>query len=97
MGRLCVTGVASSGCSVPELTRAGGQDCDGPIGAAGPYRVTAHPVSKPPNDSPVGDDRQIKSEDRRSVKLWVRPPRTGTHQCRGSDADRQGHSSSQSS
>ena len=26
-----------------------------------PYRVTAHPVSELPNDSPVGDDRQIKT------------------------------------
>ena len=49
--------------------------------SCGPYRVTAHPVSELPNDSPVGDDRQISSEDRRSVKLRVRPPPAGTHQC----------------
>ena len=30
---------------------------------------------------PVGDDRQISSQDQRSVKLRVRPPLTGTHRC----------------
>ena len=34
------------------------------VRAAGPYRVTAHPVSERPNDSPVGDDRQIKTRTR---------------------------------
>ena len=29
--------------------------------------------------APVGDDRQINSEDRRSVRLRVRSPRTGTY------------------
>ena len=58
----------------------GGQDCDGPW-LAGPYWVTAHPVSWLPDVAPVGDDRQINSEDRRSVRLRVRPPPTGTHQC----------------
>ena len=48
---------------------------------AGPYGVTAHPVSWLPYEWPVGDDRQISSEDRRSVKLRVRPPLTGTHGC----------------
>ena len=51
------------------------------MGAAGPYWVTAHPVSWLPYELPAGDDRQISSEDRRSVKLRVRPPPTGTHQC----------------
>ena len=37
--------------------------------------------SRLPYDSPAGDDRQINSEDRRSVKLRVRPPLTGTHRC----------------
>ena len=46
----------------------GGQDCDGPW-LAGPYWVTAHPVSWLPDVAPVGDDRQINSEDRRSVRL----------------------------
>ena len=46
---------------------------------AGPYWVTAHPVSWLPDVAPVGDDRQINSEDRRSVRLRVRSPRTGTH------------------
>ena len=27
------------------------------------------------------DDRQISSQDQRSVKLRVRPPLTGTHRC----------------
>ena len=36
-------GLASSGCA-RRLARVGGQDCDGP-GLAGPYWVTAHPVS----------------------------------------------------
>ena len=49
--------------------------------AAGPYWVTAHPVSWLPYESPADDDRQINSEDRRSVKLRVRPPLTGTHRC----------------
>ena len=31
--------------------------------------------------SPAADDRQINSEDRRSVKLRVRPQPTGTHRC----------------
>ena len=62
----------------PELARVGGQDCDGP-GAAGPYWVTAHPVSWLPYEWPVGDDRQISSKDQRSVKLRVRPSLTGTH------------------
>ena len=31
--------------------------------------------------SPMADDRQISSEDQRSVKLRVRSPPTGTHQC----------------
>ena len=39
------------------------------MGAAGPYGVTAHPVSWLPYEWPVGDDRQISSQDRRSVKL----------------------------
>ena len=51
------------------------------MGAAGPYGVTAHPVSWPPYEWPVGDDRQISSQDQRSVKLRVRPPLTGTHRC----------------
>ncbi len=29
----------------------------------------------------MADDRQISSEDQRSVNLWVRPPPTGTYQC----------------
>ena len=29
--------------------------------------------------SPMADDRQISSEDQRSVKLRVRSPPTGTH------------------
>ena len=29
----------------------------------------------------MADDRQISSEDQRSVKLRVRSPPTGTHQC----------------
>ena len=48
---------------------------------AGPYWVTAHPVSWLPYELPAGDDRQISSEDRRSVKLRVRPPLPGTHRC----------------
>ena len=53
------------------------------MGAAGPYWVTAQPVSWQPYDSPADDDRQINSEDRRSVRLRVRPPPTGTHRCHG--------------
>ena len=48
---------------------------------AGPYRVTAHPGSWLPSDAPGGNDRQVNSKDPRSVRLWVRPPPTGTHQC----------------
>ena len=44
-----------------------------------PIGSTAHPVSWLPYESPAGDDRQINSEDRGSVKLRVRPPLTGTH------------------
>ena len=59
----------------------GGQDCDGstlpqaPIGSL-PIRSDGLPCQ-----SPTDDDRQISSEDRRSVKLRVRPPPAGTHQC----------------
>ena len=59
----------------------GGQDCDGstlpqaPIGSL-PIRSDGLPCP-----SPTDDDRQISSEDRRSVKLRVRPPPAGTHQC----------------
>ena len=59
----------------------GGQDCDGstlpqaPIGSL-PVRSDGLPCP-----SPTDDDRQISSEDRRSVKLRVRPPPAGTHQC----------------
>ena len=34
-----------------------------------------------PYELPAGDDRQVSSQDRRSVKLRVRPPPAGTHQC----------------
>ena len=54
------------------------------MGAAGPYWVTAHPVSWLPYEWPVGDDRQISSKDQRSVKLRVRPSLTGTHRCHSS-------------
>ena len=54
------------------------------MGAAGPYWVTAHPVSWLPSEWPVGDDRQISSKDQRSVKLRVRPSLTGTHRCHSS-------------
>ena len=40
-----------------------------------------HPVSWLPYELPAGDDRQISSEDQRSVKLRVRLPLTGTHRC----------------
>ncbi len=39
------------------------------MGAAGPYWVTAHPVSWLPYEWPVGDDRQINSKDQRSTRL----------------------------
>ena len=65
----------------PWLARVGGQDCDGPWVQQAPYWVTAHPVSWLPYESPAADVRQINSEDRRSVKLRVRPPPTGTHRC----------------
>ena len=57
------------------------QDCDGstlpqaPIGSL-PIRSDGLPCQ-----SPTDDDRQVSSEDRRSVKLRVRPPPAGTHQC----------------
>ena len=38
--------------------------------------------------SPMADDRQISSEDQRSVKLRVRSPPTGTHQCHRVTPDR---------
>ena len=43
--------------------------------------VRTNPVSWLPYELPAGDDRQISSEDRRAVKLRVRPPLTGTHRC----------------
>ncbi len=66
------------------------------MGAAGPYWVTAQPVSWQPYDSPADDDRQINSEDRRSVRLRVRPPPTGTHRCHGATPSGRGdHAHSQ--
>ena len=38
--------------------------------------------------SPMADDRQISSEDQRLVKLRVRSPPTGTHQCHRVTPDR---------
>ena len=49
----------------------GGQDCDGSWVQAGPYRVTAHPVSWLPSDAPGGNDRQVNSKDPRPNQLWV--------------------------
>ena len=72
-------GLASSDCG-PELVRVGGQDCDGPW-VQQPLLGHGHPVSWLPYELPAGDDRQISSQDRRSVKLRVRPPPAGTHQC----------------
>ena len=66
------------------------------MGAAGPYWVTAHPVSWQPYDLPADDDRQINSEDRMSVRLRVRPPPTGTHRCHGATPSGRGdHAHSQ--
>ena len=48
--------------------------------------------------SPMADDRQISREDQRSVKLRVRSPPTGTHQCLSpSDSGQAEESCSQSS
>ena len=58
----------------------GGQDCDGPW-VQQPLWGHGHPVSWLPYELPAGDDRQVSSQDRRSVKLRVRPPPAGTHQC----------------
>ena len=58
-------------------------------GDGGPYWVTAHPVSWRPYDVAGGNDRQIRSEDHRSVNLRVRPPLTGTQQCHRADPVRQ--------
>ena len=69
--RACATGTGGPG-------RGRGRPSGRPHG---PYWVTAHPVSWPPYEWPVGDDRQISSQDQRSVKLRVRPPLTGTHRC----------------
>ena len=72
-------GLASSDCG-PELVRVGGQDCDGPW-VQQPLLGHGHPVSWLPYELPAGDDRQVSSQDRRSVKLRVRPSLTGTHRC----------------
>ena len=59
------------------LARVGGQDCDerrqAPIGSR-------HPVSWR-DDVAGGNDRQIRSEDHRSVNLRVRPPLTWHRRC----------------
>ena len=53
-----------------------GRRCGRPLSGHGPSGLSWLPY-----ESPAGDDRQISSEDRRSVKLRVRPPPTDTHQC----------------
>ena len=50
-------------------------------GYSRPLLGHGHPVSWLPYEWPAGDDRQVSSQDRRSVKLRVRPPPAGTHQC----------------
>ena len=45
--------------------------------AAGPYGVTAYPVSWLPYESPAADDRQINSEDRRSDAPICQDTRSG--------------------
>ena len=50
-------------------------------GYSRPLLGHGHPVSWLPYELPAGDDRQVSSQDRRSVKLRVRPPPAGTHQC----------------
>ena len=47
--------------------------------------------------SPMADDRQISSEDQRSVKLRVRSPPTGTPPVSPSDSGQAEESCSQSS
>ena len=50
-------------------------------GYSRPLLGHGHPVSWLPYELPAGDDRQVSSQDRRSVKLRVRPSLTGTHRC----------------
>ena len=59
----------------------GGQDCDGSTLQQAPIGSLPIRSDGLPGQSPTDDDRQISSEDRRSVKLRVRPPPAGTHQC----------------
>ena len=59
----------------------GGQDCDGSMLQQAPIGSLPIRSDGLPGQSPTDDDRQISSEDRRSVKLRVRPPPAGTHQC----------------
>ena len=69
-------------CEVLTIVHKSHPSCNGGLAVqAGPYRVTAHPVNWLPSDAPGGNDRQVNSKDPRSVRLWVRPPPTGTHQC----------------
>ena len=60
-----------------------GRRCGRPLSGHGPSGLSWLPY-----ESPAGDDRQISSEDRRSVKLRVRPPPTDTHPVSPSDPDR---------
>jgi hypothetical protein len=59
----------------------GGQDCDGSTLQQAP--IVSRPIRSDglPGQSPTDNDRQISSQDQRSVKLRVRPPLTGTHRC----------------
>ena len=61
--------------------RMGGQDCDGSTLQQAP--IVSRPIRSDglPGQSPTDNDRQISSQDRRSVKLRGRPPPAGTHQC----------------
>ena len=59
----------------------GGQDCDGSTLPQAPIGLRPIRSDGLPRPSPTDDDRQVSSEDRRSVKLRVRPPPAGTHQC----------------
>ena len=66
-------------------------------GYSRPLLGHGHPVSWLPYEWPAGDDRQVSSQDRRSVKLRVRPPPAGTHQCQGAEDRRDlGHGSGES-
>ena len=72
VGHRCLLGLRSAGWPGWADRTVTGRECGRPLLGHGPSGQLL-------DDAPVSDDRQFSRQDRRSVKLWVRPSPTGTH------------------